>query len=70
MKVQILNLGRSKSEVDVAPGTTVQDALEKAGVSADGRKISVNGINGSSSHELNQGDVITLQPKVEGGVSL
>lgn len=67
MRVSILNLGKSKTEVEVTPGTTVQEALEKAGVDPGGRKISVNGINGSAAHELVQGDVITLLPKVEGG---
>lgn len=67
MKVSILNLGKSKTIVDVPPGTTVTDALNKAGVDTAGRKISVNGINGSASYELVEGDVVTLLPKVEGG---
>ena len=67
MRVQILNLGKSKTVVDVTPGTTVQDALEKASINPGERKISGNGINGSASHELSEGDVVTLSPKVEGG---
>ena len=67
MHFKILNLGRSSTEVDVPPGATVQEALEKAGIDTGGRKITVNGINGSAAHELVPGDTIVLLPKVEGG---
>jgi sulfur carrier protein ThiS len=67
MRVKILRLGSSAHEVEVNPGSTVGEAMDKAGVPHGGHSLSVNGLGASLGTALGEGDVVTLVPKVEGG---
>ena len=67
MKVKILKLGHSASEVEVSSGSTIQEALTKCGLPFDGHSISVNGMGAGPSTALGDGDIVALVPKVEGG---
>ena len=54
-------------DVDVNPGSTVQEALDKGGLPTQGYAVSVNGLGAGLSTGLGEGDIVTLVPKVEGG---
>ena len=68
MKVKVLRLGHSANEVEVPAGSTVEEALAKAGVPMQGHSLSVNGLGAGPSTGLAETDCIVVVPKVEGGV--
>ena len=68
MQIKILRLGHSTRNVDIAAGSTIQEALDHETLSAQGYALSINGLGCSTSTALAEGDVVTLVPKVEGGV--
>jgi molybdopterin converting factor small subunit len=67
MKIKILRLGHSATEVDTPNGATVQEALEGGSLPFQGYSISVNGMGAGLSTVITDGDLVTLVPKVEGG---
>jgi sulfur carrier protein ThiS len=67
MKVKVLKLGHSAQQVELPAGSTVQDALDKADIDADGYSLSVNGLGVSAGAAVTDADVICLIPKIEGG---
>ena len=67
-RVKILKLGERASEVNVPDGKNIGDALEAAGFSASGYSIMRNGSTASTAAPVSEGDVITLSPKIEGGL--
>jgi len=67
MKIKVLKLGHSASEVDVASGSSIQEALTKVGFPHEGHAISLNGMGAGPSTALGEGDIVALVPKVEGG---
>jgi len=68
MKVKVLKLGSCAREVDAETNATVQEALDKAELPSQGYSVSVNGMGAGLSTALGEGDIVTLVPKVEGGV--
>ena len=68
MKVKVLKLGSCAREVDAEANTTVQETLDKADLPSQGYSVSVNGMGAGLSTALGEGDIVTLVPKVEGGV--
>jgi len=68
MKVKVLCLGRIAREVDVADGTTVEQAISEAGFPKDtSYHRHINGHPSFDSDVLQNGDVLTLAPQVKGG---
>ncbi len=68
MKVKVLKLGSCAREVDAEVNATVAEALDKADLPSQGYSVSVNGMGAGLSTALGEGDIVTLVPKVEGGV--
>ena len=68
MKVKVLKLGSCAREVDAEANATVQEALDKADLPSQGYSVSVNGMGAALSTALGEGDIVTLVPKVEGGM--
>ena len=68
MKVKVLKLGSCAREVDAEVNATVQEALDKAELPSQGYSVSVNGMGAGLSTALGEGDIVTLVPKVEGGM--
>ena len=68
MKVKVLKLGSCAREVDAEVNATVQEALDKAELPSQGYSVSVNGMSAGLSTALGEGDIVTLVPKVEGGM--
>jgi len=67
MKVRVLKLGHSAKEVEAAAGSTVEDVLESSGLETEDYSVTVNGVGAMLSAGLQEGDVVALVPKVEGG---
>jgi len=68
MKVKVLRLGHSANEVEIPNGSTVEEALAKAGVPSQGHSLSVNGLGAGASTGLAEMDCIVVVPKIEGGI--
>ena len=68
MKVKVLKLGSCAREVDAEVNATVQEALDKADLPSQGYSVSVNGMGAGLATALGEGDIVTLVPKIEGGV--
>ena len=67
MKIKVLRLGHSATEVEATDGSTVQEVLQGGSVPFQGYSVSVNGMSASFSTALGDRDMIALVPKVEGG---
>ena len=68
MKVKVLCLGRSAKEVELAEGSTVEQAIAESGFPKDSSySRHVNGNHCMDSDTLQDGDVCTLVPQVKGG---
>ncbi len=67
MKIKILKLGEAATEVDVPAGASVADAIAASQYGSAGYTRTLNGQMVFDSTKVNDGDVITLAPKVEGG---
>ena len=65
--VKVARLGTTVQEVALNDGASVQDALIAAGLTVDGEDIRVNSSNAGLNDEVEDGDIITLVPKVKGG---
>ena len=68
MHVKILKLGSATREVDIPSGSTVADALAKAELDNAGYSLTVNGLGAGAGTALSDHDIVTLVPKVEGGI--
>ncbi len=66
MKIKVLKLGESATEVDVPAGSTVSDVIT-ASKYGESYTRTLNGQIVFDSTKVSDGDVITLAPKVEGG---
>jgi len=67
MIVKVARLGTAVQEIALTEGATVNDALAAAGLDVENEEIRINQRNSSSSDRLNDGDIVTLVPKVKGG---
>jgi sulfur carrier protein ThiS len=67
MQIKVLRLGHSARHVEAAAGSTIAEVLDAQQLNSQGHAISVNGLGASTSTALQEGDVVTLVPKVEGG---
>ncbi len=69
MKIKILKLGTAAHVVDVPAGSSLDDALSSAQLGRDGYSLAVNGLGAGGETALAEGDIVTLTPKVVGGIS-
>ena len=68
MRVKILKLGSATREADIPAGSTIADALAKTDLEAAGYSLCVNGLGAGLGASLSEADIITMTPKIEGGV--
>ena len=68
MKIKVLKLGEAATEVDVANGATISDVVKASGYECAGYTRTLNSQIVFDSTPVKDGDVVTLAPKVEGGV--
>ena len=68
MRIKVLKLGHSTQELhNIEPGATVGQVIEEAAFSTSGYSLSLNGLGVAIDAAVNDGDIVTLVPKVEGG---
>ena len=66
--VKVARLGTAVLEVALEDGSTVQNALDAASLVIGGsEEIRINESGSNLSDELDNGDIVTLVPKVKGG---
>lgn len=65
--IKVAPIGEATREVTVAAGTTVQEALNIAGVELNGRSITLNGSEIGASTVLTAGGTLFLMNKAKGG---
>jgi molybdopterin synthase sulfur carrier subunit len=54
--------------LDVPPGSTVHDVIERLGIPADFERVAlVNGSDATADRPLRPGDVVTVFPPLSGG---
>jgi sulfur carrier protein ThiS len=68
MKIKVLKLGQAAKELDVPAGTTVEEAINMSGFSIDGYSVALNGTGANLSAHLQEDNIISLVPKIEGGM--
>ena len=68
MKIKVLKLGEAATEVDVPAGSSVGEVIAATKFGDTGYTRTLNGQIVFDSTKVNDGDVITLAPKVEGGL--
>jgi len=67
MLVKVAEMGAEVREFSLGAGASVTDALEAAEIESSGRDIRVNSEAATMTTELQDGDIVTLVNKVEGG---
>ena len=65
--VKVARLGTAVQELALTPNAKVSDALEAAGLTVENEDIRVNNSASATTTVLNDGDIVTLVPKVKGG---
>jgi len=68
MRVKVLKLGHSTREADVPAGSNIENVLNKADFDPAGYSITINGLGAGLGAAVSDGDIVTLVPKVEGGI--
>jgi molybdopterin converting factor small subunit len=70
IRVRVLQLGRRVMQHTGAPGITIERLLEEVGLTAaPGLDVRVNGRSAPLENTLNDGDVVTLIPRIKGGLT-
>jgi sulfur carrier protein ThiS len=69
LSVKVIKLGHGGKELEVAPNTTVEGAIQIAGYSEglSSQSVTVNGNGAFLTNPLNDGDIIAIAGKVQGG---
>ena len=68
MKIKVLRLGHSATVLEVPAGASIGEVLCDNDIPSQGYSLSVNGLGAGPATALGDGDVVTLVPKVEGGM--
>ena len=68
IKVTIGKFGSSPQVIEVAENTTVEEALEEAGLTYTEGNIFVAGVPAQKDSELDDGDIINVVTSKQGGV--
>ena len=67
IEIRVVVLGRSVLRVPCEPGTSLAAVLEAAGIEPAGRDVHVNGRPSALEDALDDGDLVTVIPRVRGG---
>jgi sulfur carrier protein ThiS len=66
LKVVPIQGSSTESAIALGKGTTVQQALEAAGVSAERKNLSVNGKSAQLDQKLSPGDTLQVEERPQG----
>jgi hypothetical protein len=67
IKVKIVQLGKGVLHWDLEDPTPVKDSLVKLGITGVGMDLHVNGRPPQTGQKLQDGDLITIIPRIKGG---
>ena len=68
LAVTVTSYGEGRQSVLLARSeATVGDAVKRTGYSTDGRRIALNGQRAGAGAGVQEGDLVTLMPRVVGG---
>jgi sulfur carrier protein ThiS len=66
-KITIVRVGKGTRTTEVPLGASFGQALEASGLSSEGAFLSINGQAATLDSTVKEGDVLTVNPKVQGG---
>ena len=67
MIIKVARLGTAVQDIFLNTGQNVSDALAAAGLEKDNEEIRINSTSADLESTLEDGDIVTLVPKVKGG---
>jgi len=67
MRISVIKFGEGRRDIDLQPGTTVNEALSQLGMSLGTNSVMVNGRNSSPNTPLTDGDQVQMVANVKGG---
>ena len=67
IRITVVSIGRQKATT-IPAGGTIADALLSAGFQSEGYMATLNGVHTQLRERPDDGDIIALTPKVDGGV--
>ncbi len=68
IRITVVSIGRQR-QVTVPAGSTCADALTSAGFDSQGYALTLNGVHTQLHERPDDGDILALTPKVDGGVA-
>ncbi len=68
IRITVVSIGRQR-QVTVPAGSTCADALTSAGFDSQGYSLTLNGSHCQLHERPDDGDIIALTPKIDGGVA-
>ena len=71
INVRVAQIGREIVDLKLPKGTSLQQALDKAGLTAlRGLEVRVNNVGAGMDRELKDGEIVTLIPDIRGGTEI
>ena len=67
MKVKVLKLGEAATETEVQEGATIEHVIQASGFNRDHQTITLNGHPAFDTSQVQDGDVVTMNPHIKGG---
>ncbi len=68
MRIKVLKLGEAAKEVEVTDGSTVNDVIQQSNFRREHQTIMLNGQPAFETAPVSEGDIITMNPSVKGGL--
>jgi len=68
MRIKVLKLGEAAKEVEVTDGSTVNDVIQQSNFRREHQTIMLNGQPAFETAQVSEGDIITMNPSVKGGL--
>ncbi len=69
IKITVVSIGKQR-QITIPTGSTCADALTSAGFDSQGYSLTLNGTHCQLHERPDDGDILALTPKVDGGVRL
>jgi sulfur carrier protein ThiS len=67
IKVKIVQLGKGILQCELEDLTSVEASLTKVGITGAGMDLHVNGRKAQPGQQLQDGDLVTIIPRIKGG---
>lgn len=67
IKVKVVQLGKGVFQHDLEENSSVETCLNAVGITGSGMDLHVNGRRIEPGHKLQNGDLVTIIPRIKGG---